>query len=211
MAILASRRPVMTLFSNAVCPQSHRVRLVLAEKGIAVEVVEVGNESITEDLVELNPYGSVPTLVDRDLVLYNTQIILEYLDDRYPHPPLMPVDPVTRARTKLYVYRMERDWYSLLDVLTTGNDEKAAYARKTIRDGLTVIAPIFEQKAFFMSDELTLADCTLLPLLWRLPLYEIELPSEAKSVLKYAERLFARSAFKRSLSAAERELRSLSA
>lgn len=211
MAILASRRPVMTLFSNAACPQSHRARLVLAEKGITVEVVEVGNESFTEDLVELNPYGSVPTLVDRDLVLYNTQIILEYLDDRYPHPPLMPVDPVARARTKLYVYRMERDWYSLLDGFAMGDKVKAAHARKILRDGLTVIAPIFEQKPFFMSDELTLADCTLLPLLWRLPVYDVELPAEAKPLLKYAERLFARVAFKRSLSVSERELRSLPA
>jgi len=211
MAILAGRRPVMTLFSNAACPQSHRARLVLAEKGITVEVVEVGNDSFTEDLVELNPYGSVPTLVDRDLVLYNTQIILEYLDDRYPHPPLMPVDPVARARTKLYVYRMERDWYSLLDGFAMGDKARAAHARKILRDGLTVIAPIFEQKPFFMSDELTLADCTLLPLLWRLPVYDVELPAEAKPLLKYAERLFARVAFKRSLSVSERELRSLPA
>jgi len=206
MAILAGRRPVMTLFSSAVCAQSHRVRMVLAEKGISVEVVEVGSEVFPEDLIELNPYGSVPTLVDRDLVLYNTQIIMEYLDDRYPHPPLMPVDPVARARTKLYVYRMERDWYSLLDVFATGDKDKAAHARKTIRDGLTVIAPIFDQKPFFMSDEMTLADCTLLPLLWRLPSYDIELPNEAKAVLKYAERLFSGSTFKRSLSAVEKEL-----
>jgi RNA polymerase-associated protein len=208
MAILASRRPVMTLFSNAACPQSHRVRLVLAEKGIAVDVVEVANKGFTEDLIELNPYGSVPTLVDRDLVLYNTQIIMEYLDDRYPHPPLMPVDPVARARTKLYVYRMERDWYSLIDRIATGKDEEAARARNILRDGLTVIAPIFDQKPFFMSDELTLADCTLLPLLWRLPVYNIELPAEAKSVIKYAERFFASAAFKRSLSSVERDLRS---
>jgi RNA polymerase-associated protein len=211
MAILAGRRPVMTLFSNAACPQSHRVRLVLAEKGIAVDMVEVGDETFTEDLVELNPYGSVPTLVDRDLVLYNTQIIMEYLDDRYPHPPLMPVDPVARARTKLYIYRMERDWYSLLEVLAAGEKEKAVRARNVIRGGLTVIAPIFEQKPFFMSDELTLADYTLLPLLWRLPVYDIELPVAAKPVVKYAERLFARTAFKRSMSAAERELRALPA
>ncbi|MEJ2552665.1 MAG: glutathione S-transferase N-terminal domain-containing protein [Gammaproteobacteria bacterium] len=207
MAILAGRRPVMTLFSNAACPQSHRVRLVLAEKGISVDVVEVGDGTFTEDLVELNPYGSVPTLVDRDLVLYNTQIIMEYLEDRYPHPPLMPVDPVARARVKLYIYRMERDWYSLLEPFVTGEDEKAAQVRNVIRDGLTVIAPIFEQKPFFMSDELTLADYTLLPLLWRLPSYNIELPASAQAVLDYAERLFARAPFKRSMSAAERELR----
>jgi len=211
MAILASRRPVMTLFSNAVCPQSHRVRLVLAEKGIGVDVVEVGDGTFTEDLFELNPYGSVPTLVDRDLVLYNTQIIMEYLDDRYPHPPLMPVDPVERARTKLYVYRMERDWYSLLDCFVAEDEAKADQARKIIRDGLTVIAPIFEQKPFFMSDELTLADYTLLPLLWRLPVYGVELPAAAKPVLDYGARLFARTAFKRSLSGSERDLRSIPA
>lgn len=211
MAILAGRRPVMTLFSNAACPQSHRVRLVLAEKGISVDVVEVGDGTFTEDLVELNPYGSVPTLVDRDLVLYNTQIIMEYLDDRYPHPPLMPVDPVARARVKLYIYRMERDWYSLLEPFVTGEEEKAAQVRNIIRDGLTVIAPIFEQKPFFMSDELTLADYTLLPLLWRLPSYNIELPASAQAVLNYAERLFARAPFKRSMSGAERELRPSSA
>ena len=150
----------------------------------------------------------MPTLVDRDLVLYNTQIILEYLDDRYPHPPLMPVDPVERARTKLYVYRMERDWYSLVDDLGADDDAKAARARNIIRDGLTVIAPIFERKPFFMSDELTLADCTLLPLLWRLPVYQIELPAAAKPLLNYADRLFERTTFKRSLSNSERELRS---
>lgn len=207
MAILASRRPVMTLFSSANCPQSHRVRLVLAEKGIGVEVIEVESGVLLEDLAELNPYGSVPTLVDRDLVLYNTQIILEYLDDRYPHPPLMPVDPAARARAKLYAYRMERDWYGLLDAFAADDEKKIVHARKTIRDGLTVIAPIFKQKPFFMSDELTLADCTLLPLLWRLPSYAIDLPVEAKAVAAYAERLFSRRAFKSSLSAAEKELR----
>jgi len=207
MAILASRRPVMTLFTGAACPQSHRVRLVLAEKGITVEMVEVGGEVLVEDLVELNPYASVPTLVDRDLVLYNAHIIMEYLDDRYPHPPLMPVDPVARARTKLYVHRMERDWYALVEAFAAADQAAIARARNALRDGLIVIAPIFEQKPYFMSGELTLADCTLLPLLWRLPSYGIDLPAEAKAVSRYAERLFATPAFKRSLTVAERDLR----
>ena len=207
MAILASRRPVMTLFTGAACPQSHRVRLVLAEKGITVEMVEVGGEVLVEDLVELNPYASVPTLVDRDLVLYNAHIIMEYLDDRYPHPPLMPVDPVARARTKLYVHRMERDWYALAEAFAAADQAAIARARNALRDGLIVIAPIFEQKPYFMSGELTLADCTLLPLLWRLPSYGIDLPAEAKAVSRYAERLFATPAFKRSLTVAERDLR----
>jgi len=207
MAILAGRRPVMTLFSSAVCPQSHRVRLVLAEKGINVEVVNVGSDVLVEDLVELNPYASVPTLVDRDLVLYDTNIIMEYLDERYPHPPLMPVDPVARARTKLYVHRMERDWYELLGAFAADDEAAVKQARNSLRDGITVIAPIFDQKPFFMSDELSLADCTLLPLLWRLPSYGVGLPKEAAAVERYAERLFATSSFKRSLTVAERELR----
>ena len=207
MAISASRRPVMTLYSRASCPQSHRVRLVLAEKGITVDLIEVGDDVLPEDLNELNPYHSVPTLVDRDLVVYNAQIIMEYLDERYPHPPLLPVDPVSRARTKTYMYRMERDWYELFADLTGEDARRAAEARKSMRDGFTVIAPIFEQKAFFMNDEPTLADCTLAPLLWRLPYFDIELPPQAKALNKYAERLFSRPAFKSSLSTIERELR----
>ena len=207
MATSASRRPVMTLYSRASCPQSHRVRLVLAEKGITVDLIEVGDDVLPEDLNELNPYHSVPTLVDRDLVVYNAQIIMEYLDERYPHPPLLPVDPVSRARTKTYMYRMERDWYELFADLTGDDAKRAAEARKSMRDGLTVISPIFEQKAFFMNDEPTLADCTLAPLLWRLPYFDIELPPQAKALNKYAERLFSRPAFKSSLSTMERELR----
>lgn len=207
MAILAGRRSVMTLFSNAVCPQSHRVRMVLAEKDITVEVMDVGGAVLPEDLLELNPYGAAPTLVDRDLVLYNAQIIMEYLDERYPHPPLMPVDPVARARIKLYIYRMERDWYALLDAFAADNAAKAGQARKVIRDGLTMLAPVFEQMPFFMSDEMTLADYTLLPLLWRLPHYAIELPREARAVLNYGERLFSTPSFQHSLTVLERGLR----
>ncbi len=207
MAISASRRPVMTLYSRSNCPHSHRVRLVLAEKGITVDIVDANGDVLPEDLSELSPYGAVPTLVDRDLVLYNTQIIMEYLDERYPHPPLLPVDPVSRARIKLYVHRMEKDWYGLLPDLEGDDAKAAAAARKIIREGLTVIAPVFEQKPFFMSDELSLADCTLLPLLWRLPSFDIELPPQAKALQKYAERFFNRAGFRQSLSAAEKEMR----
>lgn len=207
MVISASRRPVMTLYSRASCLQSHRVRLVLAEKGISVDILNVNGDVLPEDLSELSPYGAVPTLVDRDLVLYHAQIIMEYLDERYPHPPLLPVDPVSRARIKLYVHRMEKDWYSLLPDLSGEDGKAAAQARKIIREGLTVIAAVFDQKPFFMSDELTLADCTLGPLLWRLPHFDIELPPQAKALQKYSDRLFARSGFKQSLTPAEKELR----
>lgn len=206
MALGSNRRPVMTLFSGATCPYSHRARLVLAEKNIAADVIDVREDHLPEDLIDLNPYHTVPTLVDRDLVIYTAPIIAEYIDERYPHPPLLPVDPVSRARTRLYVYRIERDWYGALDTLVH-DGEDAGEARRILRDGLTVIAPIFEQMSYFMSEEYTLADCTLAPLLWRLRALGVELPSQAASLDKYAERLFARPAFRASLSAAEKDMR----
>lgn len=206
MALGPNRRPLITLFSGALCPQSHRARLVLAEKNINVHVVDVREDRWPEDLIDLNPYHSVPTLVDRELVVYTAPLIAEYMDERYPHPPLLPVDPVSRARTRLYVYRIERDWYGLLDTLMH-DGEHVDEARRTLRDGLTVIAPIFEQMPYFMSEEYSLADCTLAPLLWRLGALGVQLPPHAKPLHSYAERVFARPAFRASLSAAEKDLR----
>ncbi len=207
MAANAKRRSVMTLYSGANCPLSHRTRIVLAEKNVTAEIVMVEKNSLPEDLIDLNPYNTLPTLVDRDLALFNSKIIMEYLDERYPHPPLMPVEPVLRARTRLMLYRIDRDWYSQLPDILGKDEKKAAKARKVIRDGLTVIAPVFEQKDFFISDEFSLLDCSVAPLLWRLPYYDIQLTAAAKPVLKYAERLFERESFQISLTEAERELR----
>jgi len=206
MATVATRRPVMTLYSEDNCPLSHRVRIVLEEKSITADVISVDKNNLPEDLIDLNPYSSVPTLVDRDLVLYNSQIIVEYLDERYPHPPLMPVDPVSRARSRMMLHRIELDWYSLLGDLTGNSSAKAAAARKTIQDGLTLIAPIFVKKPYFMSDDFSLIDCSLAPLLWRLSYYGIKLPAQAKPVQEYADRLFAREAFQASLTEAEKEI-----
>ncbi|HHM05769.1 MAG TPA: stringent starvation protein A [Gammaproteobacteria bacterium] len=210
MAALASRRPIMTLYSGSDCPQSQRVRLVLAEKGITVDVVEVDSDSgqLPEDLLELNPYHCVPTLVDRDLVLYNAAIIMEYLDERYPHPPLMPIDPVSRARGKLYMHRIERDWYSLLDELCCADEQRRTPARRALCDGLTLIAPVFEQRPYFMGDELCLVDHTLAPLLWRLPAFGVELPAHARPLRRYARRIFERHAFRASLTESERGIHS---
>jgi len=206
MATVATRRPVMILYSEDVCPLSHRVRIVLEEKSITADIINVDKNNLPEDLIDLNPYSSVPTLVDRDLVLYNSQIIVEYLDERYPHPPLMPVDPVSRARSRMMLHRIELDWYSVLDNLTSNSSAKSAAARKTIQDGLTLIAPIFEKKTYFMSDDFSLIDCSLAPLLWRLSHYNIKLPAQAKPVLEYAERLFARESFQTSLTEIEKEI-----
>jgi len=206
MAVISNRRSVMTLFSDASCPQSHRVRMVLAEKGITVEIVNIDPDNLPEDLIDLNPYQSVPTLMDRELVLYDPQVIVEYLDERFPHPPLMPVDPVSRARSRLALHRIEKDWYSLLADMEKG-EKTAAKARKALRDSLASSAEVFAAKPFFLSDDFSLVDASLAPILWRLKHYRIDLPAQAKPVLDYAERLFARESFKDSLTEAEREMR----
>ncbi|HXH04160.1 MAG TPA: glutathione S-transferase N-terminal domain-containing protein [Candidatus Competibacteraceae bacterium] len=206
MANLA-RRSAMLLFSSPSCWQSHRARLVLAEKGISAEIFDVDPHEPSEDLLELNPYNSVPTLVDRDLILYPAQVIMEYLDERFPHPPLLPPDPMNRGRFRLMLYRIENDWFSLLRQLDEGDAVQAEAARRALRDSLAASVDLFAAKPFFLSDEFSLVDCSLAPLLWRLPHYGIELPPQAQLVLDYAERLFRRPAFRHSLSAVERAMR----
>ncbi|MGH8292840.1 MAG: glutathione S-transferase N-terminal domain-containing protein [Gammaproteobacteria bacterium] len=197
----------MTLYSRATDPHCHRVRLVLAEKGIAMDIVNIEGSKLPEDLLELNPYNSVPTLVDRELALYEPRIIMEYLDERFPHPPLMPVDPVARARFRLALYRIERDWYALVDDIERSPGKPHARARKLLREGLLAASDAFAVKPFFLSDEFSLVDCSLAPILWRLARYEIDIPAQAKALQKYAERLFQRPAFKSSLTEAERDMR----
>ena len=208
MAQVTNRRLAMTLFSADLCPRCHVVRIVLAEKGINYDVQNVNIENTPEDLKDLNPYNEVPTLVDRDLVLYNHQVIMEYLDERFPHPPLMPVDPVSRGRNRLMLHRIERDWYSLADRITAGDNVELA--RKELRDSLLSAVPIFDSKPFFMSDEFSLIDSMIAPLLWRLPMYGIEMPNAARPLLKYADKMFARKSFEKSLTESERELRAAS-
>lgn len=207
MAVTAKGRSVMALFSSPVSVHSHRARLVLAEKGINVEVVDVDLDKPPEDLIDLNPYNTVPTLVDRELVLYDAGVITEYIDERYPHPPLMPVDPVSRARTRLALFRIERDWYSLAETLDVATGAKATKARKILRDSLTASADAFAASDYFLNDEMTLVDCAIAPLLWRLERYGVQLPKQAKAVEAYADRVFAMEAFQRSLSEKEREMR----
>lgn len=204
MALLANRRSVMSLYSDPLDPASHAVRFVLAEKAINVEIQNVHAHEKPEDLNDLNPYNTILTLVDRELVLYEAQIIMEYLDERFPHPPLMPVDPVARASNRLYRYRIHRDIYTILEELEAKAD---ASARKRLRDHLTSIAPVFSQTSCFMSDDYSLVDCYLAPVLWRLPHYGVNLPAQAKPLMQYGERLFEREAFEMSLTDEERELR----
>ncbi|MFQ5659113.1 MAG: glutathione S-transferase N-terminal domain-containing protein [Gammaproteobacteria bacterium] len=207
MASVANRRSVMLLYSDTTGPIGHSVRIVLAEKDINVEINFVEGDEHPEVLADLNPYNSVLTLIDRELIVYEQQIIMEYLDERFPHPPLMPVDPVSRANNRQLRYRVMSDLYSLVDDLDSKNEIAAANARKEMRDHLTAIATAITQKPFFMSDDYSLVDCCMAPLLWRMDHYGIKLPASAKAVNDYAERLFARDAFQASLSEREREMR----
>jgi RNA polymerase-associated protein len=204
MAQMANKRLAMTLYSSDTDPYCHMVRIVLAEKGINYEVHDVDLDDTPEDLKDLNPYNEVPTLVDRDLVLYGHDVIMEYLDERFPHPPLMPVDPVSRARNRLMLRRIERDWYTLSNKIAKGED--VDNMRKELADSLVTVAPIFEQKKYFMSDDFTVMDCAIAPLLWRLQHYGVELPGSAKALITYAATVFAREAFKESLTEAETEM-----
>lgn len=210
MAIITNKRSVMTLYSGAVDILSHRVRIVLAEKGVSYEVINIETSGKPEDLLELNPYGTVPTLVDRELALYEPNIIAEYLDERFPHPPLMPVYPVARAKARLIVHRFDREWGPLIRKLETGkaNDMKAA--AKELTGYILQLLPVFNATPYFMGDEFTLVDCCIAPVLWRLPVWGITFSqSETKIINKYAERVFQRDSFQASLTEAEQELRKL--
>ncbi|MCH6572490.1 MAG: glutathione S-transferase N-terminal domain-containing protein [Gammaproteobacteria bacterium] len=208
MALVANRRSVMTLFSKSVCVHSHRARIVLAEKSISVDLIDVEGPELPEDLLDLNPYHSLPTLVDRDLVLYDSRVIMEYLDERFPHPPLMPVDPVSRAQFRLALFRIEKDWYELADKIESSGDTKSAnQARKQLKESLLSSGEIFATKPFFISDDFSLVDCTVAPILWRLQHFGIELPGNVRAIQQYMDRIFSRPSFQASLSELEQEMR----
>ncbi|MET0660296.1 MAG: glutathione S-transferase N-terminal domain-containing protein [Steroidobacteraceae bacterium] len=197
----------MTLFSKANDPWSHRTRLVVAEKNLHIEIIDVQDGNLPEDLLDLNPYQSVPTLVDRDLVLYDSRVIIEYLDERFPHPPLMPIDPITRAQFRVAMYRIERDWYGLASQIDDPADRKGAErARKLLRDSLLATSEVFRAKPYFLSDEFSVVDASIAPILWRLSSWGIDLP-QSDGIHNYSQRLFSRPGFRHSLSNYERELR----
>jgi len=208
MAVIANRRSVMTLFSKPTCIHSHRTRLVLAEKNINIEIVNVEGPELPEDLMDLNPYHSVPTLVDRDLVLYDSRVIIEYLDERFPHPPLMPVDPVTRAQFRLALFRIETDWYQLAEQYDMDGDRKlASKTKKMLRESILASAELFAARQYFLSDDFSLVDCSIAPVLWRLPVYGIDLGSQSEPIEAYMKRVFERRSFQESLTELEQEMR----
>jgi len=204
MSVITNKRSVMTLYSGSNDPYSHRARIVLAEKNVTYEVNIIEPGELPEDLIDLNPYNSAPTLVDRDLVLYDSRVVMEYLDERFPHPPLMPVDPVSRARTRLMLHRIDNDWYRLLENLTGDNVDVKETAIKEFQNSLASIEPILEAVPYFMSSDFSMIDCSIAPLLWRLAEYDVEIPVQAKSVKAYADRLFERESFQESLTDQEK-------
>ena len=198
---------MMTLYSDPICPFSHRTRLAIAEKDIAVTIRNSRLEPWSEEIAASVPYGKSPVLVDRDTVLFDSVIIIDYLDARFLQAPLYPLEPAAKAKLKLMLYRIDHDWYSLWDALSDTKKAKITAAKRTLREDLTVLSPLFETSSYFMSETFSMLDCSLAPLLWRLPLLNITLPDKAKAVENYASRLFDRPSFQASLTNEERAMR----
>ena len=204
-------RNALTLFSSVDDVLCHRARLVLAAKGVSYELVPVDPQNPPEDLIDLNPYHSVPTLVERELVLYAASVVSEYLDERYPHPPLMPIDPLSRARLRLAMLRIEHDWVPQVQAVQFGNKPQAEAGRKRLRDLLTAAVPLFKASKFFLNNEMSLADCAMAPIVWRLHALDVQLPSDGKAIEDYGNRIFRNPGFVRSLTPQEKSLRDLPA
>jgi RNA polymerase-associated protein len=198
---------MMILYSGTSCPFSHRCRIVLHEKGMDFEVKDVDLREKPEEIAVMNPYNQVPVLVERDLTLYESNIINEYIDERFPHPQLMPADPVMRARTRLFLFNIERDLFSHLPDVVNGANKTAEKARTIVRDNLTQIAPIFAKQKYMLGEEYSMLDVAIAPLMWRLDHYGIHLPKQAAPLLKYAERIFSRPAFISALTPIEKAMR----
>ena len=206
MANITSRKSAMTLFSSPICILSHCARLVVHEKGVPADIEFFDPNDPPEDLLELNPNGNAPTFVERDLVLYDARIIMEYLDERFPHPALHQMDPVSRANARMLIKRIDQEWYPLLEEIQVNGDKKSAKSKKALRESLIAAAPVFEATPYFMSEEYSLIDCAMAPFLWRLPSIGIDIASLGKGITAYANRLFSRKAFQDSLSNQEKEL-----
>ena len=207
MGKILSVSRAMHLYSFATDMLSHRVRIVLGEKDIAAQIHYIRDEQgLPEDILHLNPYGAMPSLQDRDVVLYDSRVIIDYLDERYPHPPLMPIDPVSRAKARLVLYRIERDWFPLAEALEHGKPAEKTRARQALRDELTASAEIFTQQPYLFTSDFGVIDASVAPILWRLGRWAVKLPPSATPVVHYAQRLFEREAFIASLSPEEREM-----
>jgi RNA polymerase-associated protein len=198
---------MMTLYSGTTCPYSHRCRIVLFEKGMDFQVIDVDVYNKPEDLAVMNPYNKVPVLVERDLILYEANIINEYIDERFPHPQLMPADPVMRARARLFLHRFEQELFCHIEGLESGVAKTVEKARVAVRENLTQISPVFSKQKYMLGDEFSMLDVAIAPLLWRLDHYGIQLDKEAAPLMKYAERLFSRPAYSEAMTPSEKAMR----
>ncbi|MDO9065404.1 MAG: glutathione S-transferase N-terminal domain-containing protein [Sulfuricella sp.] len=198
---------MMTLYSGTTCPFSQRCRIVLYEKGMDFQIIDVDIHNKPEDLAVMNPYNQVPVLVERDLILHEANIINEYIDERFPHPQLMPADPVMRGRARLFLHRFEQELFSHVAAIEHGSQKAADKARTAVRDSLAQLAPVFVKQKFMLGEEFSMLDVAIAPMLWRLDYYGISMPKQAAPLLKYAERLFSRPAFIEALTPSEKAMR----
>ena len=203
---------MMVLYSGTTCPFSQRCRFVLFEKGMDFEIRDVDLYNKPEDISIMNPYGQVPILVERDLILYESNIINEYIDERFPHPQLMPADPVMRARARLFLFNFERELFVHVQQIERRDHSKETAelmerARLQIRDRLTQLTPIFIKNKFMLGEDFSMLDVAIAPLLWRLDHYAIEMPKSAAPLMKYAERIFSRPAYIEALTPSEKVMR----
>ena len=207
-----SNRTSMALFSDPLDHYSHRVRIVMAEKGVSGEIIDSDLDSLSDELLEVSPYSELPVLVDRDVCLYDSVVLMEYLDERFPHPPLLPVYPVSRAEIRLFIQRIQKDWCEMFDNLVSAklSDSELKKTRQEFKSQIIALSPILKEKPFFMSEDFSLVDCCIAPILWRLPLIGIELQKDTKTkpIYEYMQRIFTKSCFIKSLSELEREIRS---
>ena len=205
-------RTSMALFSDPLDHYSHRVRIVMAEKGVTGEIIDSDLDSLSDELLQVSPYAELPVLVDRDVCLYDSVVLMEYLDERFPHPPLLPVYPATRAEIRLFIQRIQKDWCEMFDNLVSAklSDSELKKTRQEFKSQIIALSPILKEKPFFMSEDFSLVDCCIAPILWRLPLIGIELQKDTKTkpIYEYMQRIFTKSCFINSLSELEREIRS---
>ena len=207
-----SNRTSMALFSDPLDHYSHRVRILMAEKGVTGEIIDSDLDSLSDELLEVSPYSELPVLVDRDVCLYDSVVLMEYLDERFPHPPLLPVYPVSRAEIRLFIQRIQKDWCEMFDNLVSAklSDSELKKTRQEFKSQIIALSPILKEKPFFMSEDFSLVDCCIAPILWRLPLIGIELQKDTKTkpIYAYMQRIFTKPCFVKSLSELEREIRS---
>lgn len=211
MSLLSSSRAGLTIVSDPISAASHRIRLVVAEKVVEADMVSVSlDDKLPDDLLSLNPTGRIPTLLDRDLILFDERVVSEYLDERFPHPALMPIDPMTRAKLRLMIYRIESEWYSKVADLESNSvsANRKKIAAKELRESVALLSPLFKQSEFLVSDAFSLLDCAVLPVLWRLQYFGINLPEQAaKNIRDYALVMFEREGFQAALSDEEKALK----